>query len=246
MRSSPEHGERQYADVDPGHDQDVIRPGALEVGLDLAAEEGAPADQRGLHQRAALARPELYDVRQHAAPRRAAPQSDAAADEAGQHLDVAGARRPGQANSLRREIAGQIHGAGIAIVARHAQLGDEVQPLPVGVNAQRRFVAAFARFVFFGSACCRWSAECRPARIKHVIAEPKLLGLDIDRFLLAAVRAVADQSFANDMCGYIDSVLAGREGLQVVGDRRLRGIARLKIEAVQAESSPAILKQKAT
>ncbi len=71
----PEDRERQDADVDSGDHQDVIRAGALEVGLDVAAEEGAPADQRCLHQRAALARPQLVDVLQHAAPRGAAPHS---------------------------------------------------------------------------------------------------------------------------------------------------------------------------
>ncbi len=53
----PENREGQDADVDPGDDQDVIGAGALEIGLDVAAEECAPADERCLHQRAALSRP---------------------------------------------------------------------------------------------------------------------------------------------------------------------------------------------
>ena len=69
--------------------------------------------------------------------------------------------------------------------------------------------------------------------VEHLIAEPKLLALHVDRFLLAAVGAVADQAFANDMCGDVDSVIAGGEGLEVFGDRRLRGIASLKIEAAE-------------
>ena len=57
LRKRPEHRERQNADVDPGDDQNVIRAGALEFGLDVAAKEGASADQRRLHQGATLARP---------------------------------------------------------------------------------------------------------------------------------------------------------------------------------------------
>ncbi len=69
----PEDRERQDADIDSGDHQDVIRAGALEVGLDVAPEKCASADQRRLHQRATLARPKPVDVLQCAAPGCAAP-----------------------------------------------------------------------------------------------------------------------------------------------------------------------------
>ena len=59
LAQRPKDGESQDADVDPRDNEDVIGAGALEVGLDVAAEKRAAADERRLHQCAALARPEL-------------------------------------------------------------------------------------------------------------------------------------------------------------------------------------------
>ncbi len=57
LAQEPEDREGENADVDAGDNQDVIRAGALEVGLDIASKESAAADQGCLHQRAAFARP---------------------------------------------------------------------------------------------------------------------------------------------------------------------------------------------
>src|ERR1039458_7938190 len=137
LAQRPEHREGENAYVDAGYDEDVIGAGALEFRLDVAPEEGAPSDEHGLHQRAPFAGPELHDVRQYAATRTAPPQTDAAAHETRQNLHAAGTGGTGQANALGGEIAGHIHRTGIAIIARHSQLGDEMQTLTIGVHAKR-------------------------------------------------------------------------------------------------------------
>ena len=82
--------------------------------------------------------------------------------------------------------------------------------------------------------------------VRALIAEPHLFGFDVDRFLLAAVGAVAHQAFANHVSGYVDTGFAGAEGLQVFDDRRLRCVAGLQIEACRAETIGSIPKAKAS
>ena len=92
LTQEPEDCEGENADVDAGNNQNVIRAGALEVGLDIASKESAAADQGCLHQRAPFPRPQLHDMSQRTAPGRVAPKANAAADETGQHFNIAGAR----------------------------------------------------------------------------------------------------------------------------------------------------------
>ena len=94
----------------------------------------------------------------------------------GKHLDAAGAGRTGQANALRGEIAGHVHRAGIAVIARHPQLGDEMQPLPVGVHAKRRFGSLLASFVFLRLLAVDGQANA-DGRVEHAVTESKPLGL---------------------------------------------------------------------
>ena len=71
------------------------------------------------------------------------------------------------------------------------------------------------------------------------IAEPQLFGLDVDRFLLAAVRAVADQAFANDMCIDIDFILSPvANGCRFSATAWLRGITSLQIKAAERKYAP--------
>ena len=230
LRSIQKTAKARMPTLIPGDDEDVVGPGALEVGLDVAAKEGAATDQRGLHQCAALARPQLHDVREGAAPRRTPPQADATAGESWQHFNIVGARRAGQANALRVEIAHQIHGAGIAIVARHSQLCDQTQPLAIGVNPQRGFLTVVARFFLLVALAVNREPDADRSR-ELAIVQTQLLALHVDRFLFAAIRAVADQAFANDVRHYVNFILAGREELKIFGDGRLRCIASLKIES---------------
>src|ERR1019366_5725080 len=67
LRRSQKKCESQDSDVYARHNEDVIRPGALKVGFQFAAEEGASANQHGLHQRSGLTRPQALDVIEHAA-----------------------------------------------------------------------------------------------------------------------------------------------------------------------------------
>ena len=210
----------------------MIGAGALEVGLDVAGEKRAPADKHGLHESAALARPKLHDLRQYTAPRCAAPQPKPATLKAGQEFHPAGACRAGQTDSLRCQVAGHVHGARVAIVSRHSQLGHEVETLAVGVHAQRGFCTRIARVVFFGLFAV--DGQANPDRfVEHPIAQAKLLGLHVNRLLPATVGTVAHQSFANDIGGDIDRVLASGKWLEIGCQRGLCGIACLKIKAAK-------------
>src|SRR5262249_11760613 len=103
-----------------GDYEDVVGAGALEVCLDIPAKEGAPADQRRLHQRTALARPELGNVGQSASANTASPQADAAPQEAGENFYVGGMRGAGQPDTLLSEVTDQVQRASIAVISWQA------------------------------------------------------------------------------------------------------------------------------
>ena len=133
---------------------------------------------------------------------------------------------------MRVEIACEIHRAGIAVVARHSQLGDQVQPLAIGVNPERGFLVAVVRLFFLVALAVNREPDADGSR-ELAIVETQLFALDVDRFLLAAVGAIADQAFANNVRGYVNFILPGREGLKILGDGRLRCIASLKIKTAE-------------
>ncbi len=196
------------------------------------SEKRAAADQRRLHQRPAFSRPKLHDASQRAAPSFAAPQTYAAADEAGKHLNPTGIGRAGEANPLRVEIACQIHGAGIPVVARHAQLGSTVQPLAIGVDVERRFLTTVACCIFLSALAVDGQTNADRSG-ELMLIQLKLLALDIDRLLLAAVRTIAYQTLAHNTGGNFNFVFSCREWLQILGDAWLRCIACLQIEGSQ-------------
>ena len=67
-------------------------------------------------------------------------------------------------------------------------------------------------------------------RIAHVVSGRQLFRFEIDRFLLAAVRAVAHQPFPDHVACNDDLAFAGCECLQV-GRRFLGGIEGLEVES---------------
>ena len=69
--------------------------------------------------------------------------------------------------------------------------------------------------------------------IEYAVTELKPLSCHIHGLLLAAIGAVANQSFANNIGSHINLFVAIGKGLGIFGDRRGSGIAGLKIKSAE-------------